>query len=204
MSHNWLVAAITLALVSSACTASADDAGGPPELAPLPTAPGEAQATVTAPPQASVTAADSHASSADGLAEVSGVGSLIVELEGAGATVDALSEAGSGLRWFSGRRVDLCVNGATVQLVEYDNVEQRQQDSATITTDGQIKGADSVVIVEWVGPPHFFAEGRLIALYLGDDPLRLQLLTGPLGATLSPGVAGSRGPGLPPCRQGRS
>ena len=44
-------------------------------------------------------------------------------------------------------------------------------------------------IVEWIGPPHFFARGRSIALVLHDNEPLLDALTNIMGPTISPDVA---------------
>ena len=137
------------------------------------------------------------------------VAGLIAELEIAGATVTQpapgpgddgrlfVNPEGSSV--WSGDPATLCVNGSSVRLFEYPDTDQRERDSATITTEGQIQGPGFAVIPEWVGPPRFFAAGRLIALHLSEDPTTLNLLTSTFGPTLSPDGVGARGAGEPPC-----
>jgi hypothetical protein len=128
---------------------------------------------------------------------------LIAELRIAGATVDRLpsepSEGGSPFFTAEAVEVDICVNSRQVRLYEYPSEVDRQRDSDSITTEGQIQGPGRFVIVEWIGAPSFFAGGRLIVLHLGEDLDTLTLLTNILGSTLSPDGVGSRGNGYLPC-----
>jgi hypothetical protein len=36
-------------------------------------------------------------------------------------------------------------------------------------------------MVTWVAAPHFYQAGRILVLYVGDDPAILELLEGALG-----------------------
>jgi hypothetical protein len=58
--------------------------------------------------------------------------------------------------------------------------------SDTISPDGSQVGSSHTFSVHWVGPPHFFADGRIIVLVLTDDTRLLAWLPGVLGPTLSP------------------
>jgi hypothetical protein len=42
-------------------------------------------------------------------------------------------------------------------------------------------------MVEWVSAPHFWASGKIIVLYVGDDAEAVDLLTGALGAPIAQG-----------------
>ncbi len=41
------------------------------------------------------------------------------------------------------------------------------------------------MMIEWVGPPHFYRAGRIVALYVGDDAQVIQALTDTLGAQVA-------------------
>ncbi len=84
----------------------------------------------------------------------------------------------------------LCVNNTQVRVYEYDSHASRAAVSDTISTDGSHVGntasPNSTTIVEWIGPPHFFTNGRIVVLVLQDDTPLLQTLTQILGPTISP------------------
>jgi hypothetical protein len=87
----------------------------------------------------------------------------------------------------------LCVDGTTVHVYEYSDDAARAADSDMISPDGSElrSGPDSNgnshgTIIEWIGPPHFFASGRIIVLVLTDDAPLLGWMTDVLGPTLSP------------------
>lgn len=89
----------------------------------------------------------------------------------------------------------LCVDGTRVSVYEYRDGAARAAVSDMISPDGSElrSGPDSngnshSTIVEWIGPPHFFASGRIIVLVLTDDTTLLEWLTGAVGPTISPQV----------------
>jgi hypothetical protein len=77
----------------------------------------------------------------------------------------------------------LRVNGEDVQTFEYASEAQAQADASRISPDGFTIGTN---IVSWVASPHFFAVGRVIALYVGDN----QTVIGPLRAVMGTELAG--------------
>jgi hypothetical protein len=87
----------------------------------------------------------------------------------------------------------LCVDGTQMRVYQYADAAARASISAGIRADGAsievpLKGSTNRAIVEWlwVGPPHFFANGRIIVLVMQDDDKLLRDLTHILGATISP------------------
>lgn len=134
-------------------------------------------------------------------ASILDVEGLIAELRIARATVNRLPReaGGDGPPFFAGEASAICLNGRQVRLYEYPSRADRDRDSISITKEGQIERPGTLIIAEWVGPPHFFAGGRIIVLHLGEDQDILTLLTNILGPTLSPDGVGSRGTGDLPC-----
>ena len=84
----------------------------------------------------------------------------------------------------------LCVDGAAaVQVYEYASDAARMAWSRAISPDGgSISRGNSRTQVLWIAPPHFFARGRVIALYLGSDNRLIADLGTVLGPTLDPKV----------------
>lgn len=80
----------------------------------------------------------------------------------------------------------LKVNLSELQVFEYVTVEEAERAAAKIALDGISVGFSGAT---WVGPPHFFTRGRLIVLFVGDDPavqLLLEQLLGPQFAGHTP------------------
>jgi hypothetical protein len=86
----------------------------------------------------------------------------------------------------------LCVDGTQVRVYQYADAAARVAVSAGISADGsqiEFPSAGSsrrITLVEWVGPPHFFAKGRIVVLVLQDDEKLLAALERLLGPTVSP------------------
>ncbi len=75
---------------------------------------------------------------------------------------------------------------AQVQVFEYDSVTAREAASSGISANGhEINGQT----VTWTDEPHFWAGGRLLVLYLGQDERVLDLLGDIFGTPLTAGSA---------------
>lgn len=101
---------------------------------------------------------------------------LVSALETAGATVEIgepISQA-----FFSPEGSILKVNGADVQVFEYDSMEAMGTEASQVASDG---GSIGTSMVTWVDTPHFFKSGRILVLYVGSDSAVLDLLEGILG-----------------------
>lgn len=66
---------------------------------------------------------------------------------------------------------------AELQVYAYPDAAAAAADAAAIGPDGQ----PATTMVTWIAPPHFYHQGPLLAIYLGDDPAALHLLTEVLG-----------------------
>ncbi len=102
--------------------------------------------------------------------------SLIDALRAAGANV----EPGEAVEqvFFSVSGQILKVNGADVQIFEYESAAAMETDAAQVAPDG---GSIGTSMVTWIATPHFYKSGRLIVLYVGDDTVVLDLLKSVLG-----------------------
>ena len=69
------------------------------------------------------------------------------------------------------------VNDADVQVFEFTDVAGAQSSMAQLSPEGN----PTNVVIEWVGPPHFYQAGRVIALYVGSDRTVIDALTSILG-----------------------
>ena len=85
--------------------------------------------------------------------------------------------------YFSTNARIVTMNSAILNVLEYDSSGDADREAATVSPTGSSIGSTQI---EWVGPPHFFKNGRLIVLYVGDRSDVLQPLTTVLGAQFSP------------------
>lgn len=102
--------------------------------------------------------------------------SLSAALEAAGATVvtgEPISQP-----FFTAEGNIIKVNGADVQVFEYENTEEMELESSQIAPDGS---SNATTMITWVDDPHFYKAGRIIALYIGSDETVLSLLEKAMG-----------------------
>lgn len=105
---------------------------------------------------------------------------LMADLQSAGATVELGAEIQQ--PFFPVSAQVLVVNGQDVQVFAFPTVEDAEDAAALISPEG-FEIANSMV--EFVGPPHFFHEGRVIALFIGEDQAIVDLLTQVLGQPIA-------------------
>jgi len=102
--------------------------------------------------------------------------SLIAALEALGATVEVgepITQA-----FFSPEGSIIKVNGADVQVFEYENAEAMENEASQVAPDG---GSIGTSMVTWMDTPHFYEAGRIIVLYVGSDETILDLLENVMG-----------------------
>ena len=102
--------------------------------------------------------------------------SLTAALEAAGATVEtgeSVSQA-----FFTPDGSIIGVNGADIQVFEYESPEEMENEASQVSSDG---GSIGTSMVTWMDAPHFYKTGRIIVLYVGSDAAVLDLLEGALG-----------------------
>jgi hypothetical protein len=71
------------------------------------------------------------------------------------------------------------VNGEDVQVFEYADSAAADADAALITPDA---GSIGMNMMTWMATPHAYRAGKLIVLYVGDNPAITTLLESLLGA----------------------
>ena len=108
--------------------------------------------------------------------------SLVAALEAGGAVV----EVGEPISqpFFSVEGSIIKVNGADVQVFEFENADEMELASSQIAPDG---GSDATTMITWIDTPHFYKSGRIVALYIGSDEAVLSLLEKALGAQFAGG-----------------
>ncbi len=102
--------------------------------------------------------------------------SLIIALEAAGATVET-GEPVSQV-FFRPEGSIIKVNGADVQVFEYESAEAMESEASQVAPDG---GSIGTTMVTWVDTPHFYKASRILALYIGSDETVLGLLQQVMG-----------------------
>lgn len=109
-------------------------------------------------------------------ASVQDITSLMDTLRTEGAAVEVGETVEQA--FFSAGAQILKVNGADVQVFEYESVGQMESDAAQVAPDG---GTVGTTMITWIGTPHFYRTGRILVLYIGDDAATLELLEKVLG-----------------------
>ena len=107
--------------------------------------------------------------------------SLIAALQASGAAV----ETGESItqEFFSPEGSIIKVNGADVQVFEYENAEAMENEASQVAPDG---GSVGTSMMMWMDTPHFYKAGRIIVLYIGSDATVL----GPLDSVIGSQFAG--------------
>jgi hypothetical protein len=100
-----------------------------------------------------------------------------------------IQEQGTGTSPFlRGTDHRVTINGEPVDVYEYATTVEAALDAGRISADGSTFSSGfgpiggSAAIVEFVAPPHWFRQGRVIVLYVGRDTDVLALLKDVLGA----------------------
>jgi hypothetical protein len=114
--------------------------------------------------------------------------SLVDNLRGTGLTVEIIGEVQQ--PFLRAKGTTLKISGgelkqpAEVQSYNYDDTDLGTDGLAAAQDDAeQIEpnGAPKTANILWRGVPHWFRTGRVIVLYVGNDPAVLDLLTALLG-----------------------
>ena len=144
--------------------------------------PGGTQATATVAPTATVVETLEPTEVVSHGGPVKDYVSLIDNLRAAGATVEPAGEVEQA--FLSPLGYVITVNGVEVQTFEYPNDAAAEAEAATVAPDG---GSIGTTMVTWVETPHFFRQGRVIALYVGEDAGITALLESVLGPQFAGG-----------------
>lgn len=102
--------------------------------------------------------------------------SLVKAMENGGATVESGEPVTQ--TFFTPEGQTLKVNGADLQIFEYESADAMQKEAAQVAPDG---GSVGTSMMMWIDAPHFYKAGRIIVLYLGSDKAVLDLLDKVMG-----------------------
>jgi hypothetical protein len=114
---------------------------------------------------------------------------LVEAIQDTGAEALDLGEVPGEGFGVSGRRIR--VDGAEIDLFEYESVEAREAVSSTIAPEAT---AVAGIAMAWADRPHLWAVGRLIVLYVGTDGGTVLLLEGVLGDPITEEEAAGEAP----------
>ena len=107
---------------------------------------------------------------------LSPVHQLAASLSAAGAQVEIGGDASQPFIAVPGQI--LLVNGLDVQVFEFSSDAAAADLAAQVSADG---GSVGTTMIMWVEAPHFFRDGRLIVLYVGENSNILVTLAQALG-----------------------
>jgi hypothetical protein len=110
---------------------------------------------------------------------------LVTALRAQNATVvrgDLLPQSSN--PFFATNAQVISVNAGNVSVFEYASAGAAESDAARVSPDGSTVGSTTI---SWVGPPHFYRNGRLIVLYAGSSDAVLTPLEAVLGAPFAHG-----------------
>lgn len=121
-------------------------------------------------PIANQTSAPTHAPKVEDQA------SLLLGLQTAGATTELVDTVIQD--FFTPEGSSIKVNGANIQVFEYENAEAMEREASQVAPDG---GSVGTSMMMWVDTPHFYKAGRIIVLYIGNNASILKLLDNAIG-----------------------
>lgn len=112
--------------------------------------------------------------------EVGNYTELLSALQASGATV---SETGQLEQTFFGVAAQLIqINGNDVQIYEFADAQAQSQARNTISETGYVIGTSQIT---WIDQPHFWAQDRLLVLYVGQNQEIINILTSLLGKPIN-------------------
>ncbi|WKT58169.1 hypothetical protein QVH35_01265 [Candidatus Nitrosotenuis chungbukensis] len=110
--------------------------------------------------------------------EVTDYASLVEAIRSRGILVEHVEEIAAESSSFSVPTQVISVGGADVQVFEFQSESDAQASGLTVSDDGTEIGTS---IIHWIDTPHFYTKGKLIVLYVGQNPEMTNLLESLLG-----------------------
>jgi hypothetical protein len=102
---------------------------------------------------------------------------LIENLRAQGAKVRLTNEKVSQPFFSSTGRI-ININNEAIQVFQYTRAATAEDEAKRVSPDGMSIGTNKP---SWMAPPHFFKSGKLIVLYVGNDPTVLKVLQTAIG-----------------------
>jgi hypothetical protein len=115
---------------------------------------------------------------------------LMLFLEFEGVQVESTDEATD--HGFSVIGKSILADGERISVYEFANEDVAKAKAALVSADGSTitrEQGDEVIAshLSWLGTPHFYQKGRLIAIYVGDNARIKDLLEALLGPQFAGG-----------------
>ena len=89
--------------------------------------------------------------------------------------------------------------GERVEVYVFDSLEDAELAASGIKPDGSIADANgAIMMIKWVAPPHFYAGGDSIMLYVGENTEVIEFLDGIAAVRPARGITAGGGIGLLP------
>src|SRR3989344_4106421 len=104
--------------------------------------------------------------------------SLVDAIKSRGVLVEYVDEIAAEISSFSVSTKVISVGGADVQVFEFASESDAKTAILTVSKDGTEIGTS---IIRWIDTPHFYTNGKLIVLYVGQNPEIVNLLESFLG-----------------------
>ena len=127
-------------------------------------------------PQPKLPSSDEPVTPFDGT--VTDYASLLDAIQSRGVLVQYVDEIAAESSSFSVPIKVISVGGAEIQVYEFQSESDAQESSLTISEDGTEIGTS---IIRWMDAPHFYTQGNIIVLYVGQNPEITNLLESFLG-----------------------
>ncbi len=71
--------------------------------------------------------------------------------------------------FLSGDRKIMKIGKEQIDIYVYKNNKAMEKDASYIESDNKYNNEEESVTVDWVAPPHFFKEGNIIVIYVGEN-----------------------------------
>jgi hypothetical protein len=117
---------------------------------------------------------------------------LVARLRANGASVTPQSST-STAGFFSVGARDITVNGAALSVFEYALPLAADADARGVSMDGTTITSGfgpwhRAAAIDWLAPPHYFKDGRVIVVYIGDNAEVIAALTRVMGPQFAGGA----------------
>ena len=108
--------------------------------------------------------------------------SLVDNLKSTGASVEIGESVSQPFFTTQGQVIKL--SGEDIQVFEYISEEEAIKESMQVSTDGSSVGT---TMISWIDTPHFYQTGKIIILYVGNNPEMIEILSEVLGPQFAGG-----------------
>ena len=108
--------------------------------------------------------------------KVYGYENLLEDLRAKGTNVEVAGEIEQ--VFFSVKGKVIKVNGEDVQVFEYNSEDEANLQAGLVSRDGSSVGTS---MISWIDEPHFYEKGKIIVIYIGQNPTIKELLSSIFG-----------------------